>query len=119
MFLSKWICVSHGVTAAKVGLTFTEDGDAIRISKATGHVIPWPDPPKYLMAEEVGCGFTNGWGLGCWMTSSHLLNKNSLDVLKDLKERIWRFNPLDVSTRIAKSFWMFRAFWMFNKKAGC
>eukprot|EP00435_Cladocopium_sp_Y103_P073450 s462_g43.t1 len=36
----------------RVGLTFTEDGDAIRISKATGHVIPWPDPPKYLTVEE-------------------------------------------------------------------
>ena len=39
-------------TNAKVGLTFTEDGDAIRISKATGHIIPWPDPPKYLTREE-------------------------------------------------------------------
>mmetsp|Transcript_31917 Transcript_31917/g.68771 ORF Transcript_31917/g.68771 Transcript_31917/m.68771 type:complete len:187 (+) Transcript_31917:56-616(+) len=36
----------------RVGLTFTEDGDAIRISKASGHVIPWPDPPKYLTLEE-------------------------------------------------------------------
>mmetsp|Transcript_35699 Transcript_35699/g.57512 ORF Transcript_35699/g.57512 Transcript_35699/m.57512 type:complete len:202 (-) Transcript_35699:65-670(-) len=30
----------------RVGLTFTEEGDAIRISHLTGHVIPWPDPPK-------------------------------------------------------------------------
>merc|ERR1719499_686871 len=35
----------------RVGLTFTEDGDAIRISHLTGHVIPWPDPPKHLQKE--------------------------------------------------------------------
>eukprot|EP00929_Paragymnodinium_shiwhaense_P066354 TRINITY_DN33275_c0_g1_i1.p1 TRINITY_DN33275_c0_g1~~TRINITY_DN33275_c0_g1_i1.p1 ORF type:complete len:207 (-),score=50.95 TRINITY_DN33275_c0_g1_i1:70-690(-) len=27
----------------KVGLTFTEGGDAIRVSKLSGRVIPWPD----------------------------------------------------------------------------
>ncbi|CAK0845070.1 unnamed protein product [Prorocentrum cordatum] len=30
----------------RVGLTFTEEGGAIRISHLSGHVIPWPDPPK-------------------------------------------------------------------------
>mmetsp|Transcript_33687 Transcript_33687/g.60967 ORF Transcript_33687/g.60967 Transcript_33687/m.60967 type:complete len:199 (+) Transcript_33687:36-632(+) len=35
----------------RVGLTFTEDGDAVRISHLTGHVIPWPDPPKHLQKE--------------------------------------------------------------------
>merc|ERR1712190_586427 len=32
----------------RVGLTFTEEGDAIRISHRSGHVIPWPDRPKHL-----------------------------------------------------------------------
>jgi len=45
----------NGCFPTEVGLTFTEDGDAIRISKASGHVIPWPDPPKYLTLEEAGC----------------------------------------------------------------
>eukprot|EP00933_Yihiella_yeosuensis_P065620 TRINITY_DN69542_c0_g1_i1.p1 TRINITY_DN69542_c0_g1~~TRINITY_DN69542_c0_g1_i1.p1 ORF type:complete len:201 (-),score=33.71 TRINITY_DN69542_c0_g1_i1:63-665(-) len=35
----------------RVGLTFTEEGDAIRISHLTGHVIPWPDLPKWLTKE--------------------------------------------------------------------
>ncbi|CAK9029819.1 unnamed protein product [Durusdinium trenchii] len=38
--------------ATRVGLTFTEDGDAIRVSKLTGHIIPWPDPPKNELKEE-------------------------------------------------------------------
>ncbi|CAJ1348050.1 unnamed protein product [Effrenium voratum] len=36
----------------RVGLTFTEDGEAIRISKLSGHIIPWPDPPKHMQKEE-------------------------------------------------------------------
>mmetsp|Transcript_32900 Transcript_32900/g.61660 ORF Transcript_32900/g.61660 Transcript_32900/m.61660 type:complete len:199 (-) Transcript_32900:99-695(-) len=36
----------------RVGLTFTEDGDAIRISHLTGHIIPWPDVPKHLQPRD-------------------------------------------------------------------
>uniref|UniRef100_A0A7S4Q332 Large ribosomal subunit protein uL24c n=1 Tax=Alexandrium monilatum TaxID=311494 RepID=A0A7S4Q332_9DINO len=32
----------------RVGLTFTEEGDCIRISLRSGQVIPWPDNPKDL-----------------------------------------------------------------------
>lgn len=38
---------------AEVGLTFTEDGDALRVSKLTGHVIPWPDSKKDMLKEQV------------------------------------------------------------------
>mmetsp|Transcript_18324 Transcript_18324/g.42972 ORF Transcript_18324/g.42972 Transcript_18324/m.42972 type:complete len:174 (+) Transcript_18324:116-637(+) len=36
----------------RVGLTFTEDGDAIRISHLTGHIIPWPDLPKHMQKRD-------------------------------------------------------------------
>merc|ERR1712113_1095581 len=36
----------------RVGLTFTEGGDALRISHRSGKVIPWPDVPKHLQQRD-------------------------------------------------------------------
>merc|ERR1719215_730129 len=36
-----------------VGLMFTENGDAIRISKLSGRVIPWPDLPEDSQQEKI------------------------------------------------------------------
>mmetsp|Transcript_129722 Transcript_129722/g.252699 ORF Transcript_129722/g.252699 Transcript_129722/m.252699 type:complete len:199 (-) Transcript_129722:60-656(-) len=33
-------------TPTRIGLTFTEQGEVIRLSHRTGRVIPWPDDPR-------------------------------------------------------------------------